>query len=839
MESYEAINHRMYCAQGVKYELEREYRRDRERERAAAAAAAVAQASSDLDAAAKVEPAEPPAPPKRFPLRVVIVDNFDSYTFNLYQLLCKSLENPPLVIRNNEFDWPTFKSTILPQVDAVIVSPGPGHPENPKDFGICRDIIKYQQLPVLGVCLGHQGIAAAFACKVVRAPEVMHGRVCAVQHNGTGLYAGIPSPFNVVRYHSLIVDEDRLSPAIEADAWTTDESTGRRIIMGLHHHYSPQYGVQFHPESICSEHGQTIITNFCQLALDDRNCRGAALAGPSDAAWAGLVNQHTVVPSFYAPTVDPTRDERAAPARCRVYEMDWADPEAVYAKFYADEKYTVWLDSARVEGATRWSYIGAMSMHGFALSYSAKMKSLRTTYHPASDRAIDVQRGVDSFFDHLNEVQQKFRINLKHGPTVYSRFGKQIKLRRDALPPFLGGLAGYVGYEMKAESLSLPPHAKETGFPDASFVLLDRVLCFDHKTLTVYAAILDTPLLDNVPGLGPLSKSQFDWLRDVSTSMNTTFKLPPRALVPLAVEPHTLFTPDLDRDAYLAAIAQSRELIDQGETYEVCMTTTFRHRVPVGTRVDPFELYRSIRQRNPAPYGALLKIGDDVGTARWIACSSPERFLCLDRDGTVTMKPIKGTARRGATPDEDAAIRDALQNNVKDRAENLMIVDLIRNDLNLISKPDTVRVPHLMHVESYETVHQLVSTIQGDLDPRLTAVDALRHSFPPGSMTGAPKLRTVQLLEDQLEAPAPRGVYSGSIGFLSACGTAHFNVVIRTATYDPAIREIAVGAGGAIVALSDPADEWDEVLLKLNSAAAGVAAYLAELEGDAGAAAKA
>ncbi|MDT3399798.1 aminodeoxychorismate/anthranilate synthase component II, partial [Streptomyces sp. B1866] len=188
-------------------------------------------------------------------MRTLLVDNYDSFTYNLFHYLAEINGSDPVVLRNDE---PCPSAGELREFDNVVVSPGPGTPERPEDFGICREIIDSGGLPLLGVCLGHQGICHAAGAAVRRAPEIRHGRVSPVMHTGTDLFAGLPSPFDAVRYHSLAVGD--LPEELEALAWTPDG-----VLMGVRHRHRPQWGVQFHPESVCTEHGHRLLRNFRDL----------------------------------------------------------------------------------------------------------------------------------------------------------------------------------------------------------------------------------------------------------------------------------------------------------------------------------------------------------------------------------------------------------------------------------------------------------------------------------------------------------------------------------------------------------------------------------------------
>ncbi len=263
----------------------------------------------------------------------------------------------------------------------------------------------------------------------------------------------------------------------------------------------------------------------------------------------------------------------------------------------------------------------------------------------------------------------------------------------------------------------------------------------------------------------------------------------------------TGWSPATQESDYAAALARAQELIAAGDIYQVNLT------FPTQVRYDghPMALYGRLRQAQQAPYSALILTGSD-----WYLCLSPEIFFTL-QDGVLKAQPMKGTAARESRPEADRAAARALAADKKNRAENLMIVDLLRNDLSRVAEAGSVDTPALFEVESYPTVHQMTSTVTARLRGGIGPVDVLSKLFPCGSVTGAPKIRAMEVIAD-LE-PQPRGLYTGSIGFIAPSGDAMFNVAIRTLTTDGS-GEARIGLGSGVVADSDAASEWAECLAK-------------------------
>jgi para-aminobenzoate synthetase len=681
-------------------------------------------------------------------VKTLLIDNHDSFTYNLFQLLGEVNGEEPLVVRNDEATWAELKGLAF---DNVVISPGPGRPEREADFGVCAEAIRERELPLLGVCLGHQGLATAYGGTVRHAPEPMHGRLSTVVHDGSPLFAGIPREFEAVRYHSLCVAD--LPSELRPIAWSTDG-----VLMALKHHSHPQWGVQFHPEAVCTEYGRRLIENFRDLSV--RSASGVRRGGrrghplPNARPEAALECSGGGAPGASLPRIVVERIDAEI------------DSELAFIALYGESENAFWLDSSDSVDRGRFSFIGdASGPLGATVTYDVELGEVRVE-----------RKGCGELFRE----------------SIFEFLKREISRLRQAdeeLPfDFDCGFVGYFGYELKAECGGEAAH--ESPHPDAAFVFADRVVAFDHEEGCAYLLCLAEP------GDEELAER---WIEATRGSLLS---------LPEAEEPDAEAdweAPDFelarDREHYLADVEECKRLLREGESYEVCLTN--QARAEAGD--DPLAVYRRLRRLNPAPHAALLRFGELA-----VLSSSPERFLRVGRDRRVEARPVKGTIQRGSTPDEDALLAEHLRLDEKSRAENMMIADLLRNDLGRVCEVGTVEAPALMEVETYATVHQLVSTVRGRLRGDLGAADCIRACFPPGSMTGAPKERTMEII-DELEGEA-RGVYSGAIGYLGLGGGCDLGVAIRTIVLDG--DSAGVGAGGAVVMQSDPEDEYREMLLK-------------------------
>jgi para-aminobenzoate synthetase len=745
-------------------------------------------------------------------------------------MLAALCHEPPMVIAKD------FSDEMPSNLNGLILSPGPGRP--PHDTGISLDLIRqHPELPILGVCLGHQALGYAYGANVTEAPGgPIHGQIHSIVHDGEGLWKDVSSPLSVVRYHSLVVDKwDSPDIPLISTAWRGD------ILMGLQHKHNPHYGVQFHPESIGTSEGFKLITNFCEICDRHKKARqesGRRVLPPSFSRTNGEERHGKSKPVSLSPRNCEARNGESEEVNGRnsasVQKLQLlsrrvdskATPPDVYSTLYANASHSIWLDSSNSHEGDEMARFSMMASLNGPLSrlitYNGTQRVLVYDGHGKLQSVLDT--------DILTYLQQDM-------------VSMQIVGDDETLPfDYRGGYLGYLGYEVRHDTqraLEELEHGRvheskplaATQVPTAAFLFADQSLVYDHWEEEWYviglAAADDTAVVE--------------WMKRVET---TIIDIRPNDESPFDSTPSQqplAFVPNRSPETYRENIATCHEQIRLGESYELCLTNQLE--VSVIGEQTPLQLYKILRRRNPVPFAAFLNFQGEERSAFSVCCSSPERFVSVkkrppsDKDATqrhqdsntnfhVEAKPIKGTCARQIMPNgrarttadlkEDARRARELKTSVKNRAENLMIVDLLRNDLNRVCEVGSVHVPKLMQIESYATVHQMVSTIRGQLNPSKTnVIDVLRACFPGGSMTGAPKLRTMEILDD-LEEGVARGPYSGCLGYISLNGSMDMNIVIRSAVLTPKKDgwRVRIGAGGAITALSESDDEYEEMLLK-------------------------
>ena len=449
---------------------------------------------------------------------------------------------------------------------------------------------------------------------------------------------------------------------------------------------------------------------------------------------------------------------RAITASLHIIEIPFIDPLTAFAPF-AEEPVVAFFDSATNPGGQgRYSYIATdpfkVLREGFANSVNP--------------------------FEALNRELAHY--NLPRHPN---------------LPPFQTGAAGILSYEMGRHLEKLPNTKQEgQGFPEMVIGLYDTVAAFDTQERKAW--ILASDVANEIPsGARELPEVR---AQKMATRISTAAELDKPNIDSCG---HWDF--EMCQEEYEELLGRVIDYIHAGDIFQANLTQRIIGTLP--DTLDKFTLYRRLRALNPAPFAAYLSCGKDEA----VLSASPELFLSLDDAGHITTRPIKGTRPRGATESEDAVLKGVLQNSEKDRAENLMIVDLLRNDLSRVCDIGSVRVGHLYSLETFATVHHLVSEVTGRLQTGLGPIDLLRATFPGGSITGAPKIRAMEIIHE-LE-PAHRGPYCGSIVRIGFDGSMDSNIVIRTLTVKG--KTVVAQAGGGIVADSSPTAEYEESLTKV------------------------
>jgi para-aminobenzoate synthetase component I len=453
-------------------------------------------------------------------------------------------------------------------------------------------------------------------------------------------------------------------------------------------------------------------------------------------------------------------------------EIPYIDPLLVYNQF-AGDKWALFLDSSdahlHASHTNRYSYIAIDPFHKII----CKNKIL-TIDGSSSD--------CNHPFEMLNKELKKYSIQADK-----------------SLPPFQGGCAGFLAYDLCHYLEEIPyPKLDDMNFDDMALGFYDLVISFDN--LNKKAWLISSGLPEEKPELQfirAIQRAEYILQKFSLIDYSNNFDKP--------ISDCQQIISNFSKAEYLSAVEKIISCIRAGDIFETNLTQRFSTTLPA--ELTSFELYKKLRKLSPAPFSAYFNLGETV-----IASASPERFILLNK-GIVETRPIKGTRRRGQTPEEDTLLATELVESIKDNAENIMIVDLMRNDLSKICEINSIKVPQLCGLETYANVHHLVSVVTGKLKNGLNGIDILKACFPGGSITGAPKIKSMEIIA-QTE-PTRRGPYCGSIGYVGFDGCMDTSIVIRT--YLIKDSKVTFQTGGAIVLDSCPEAEYEETLNKASA----------------------
>jgi len=454
---------------------------------------------------------------------------------------------------------------------------------------------------------------------------------------------------------------------------------------------------------------------------------------------------------------------------------DLDTPLSTYLKF-ANAPYSYLFES--VHGGEKW---GRYSIIGLPCEKRIEVRGNDVSLilvDDSGDKTLESQT-VDDPLAYIDQYREQYK-----APEL------------ENLPRFTGGLVGYFGYDTVRyiePKLGPCPNPDPLGTPDILLMLSEEVLVFDNLSGKLHIIVYVDPARENAFAKGK------DRLRKLSQKLREPLHAPENKIIHKAVD-ESDFVSGFTKQGFIEAVEKSRDYISNGDIMQVVLS----QRLSVPYYAEPLDLYRALRSLNPSPYMYYLNLGEFQ-----IAGSSPE-ILVREEKGEITVRPIAGTRPRGKTPDADLALEKELLADPKELAEHLMLIDLGRNDIGRVAKVGTVKLTEKMTVERYSHVMHIVSNVTGELDENISAMDTLRATFPAGTVSGAPKIRAMEII-DELE-PVKRGIYSGAVGYIDWNGNMDTAIAIRTAVIKEQTLYLQAGAG--IVYDSIPENEWDETMNK-------------------------
>ncbi|KAI0402592.1 para-aminobenzoate synthase [Xylaria palmicola] len=806
--------------------------------------------------------------------RILFVDSADPFADNVVGLLKEYLHANVTVVQMDDEIVDLNVTEVCSVFDAVVIGPGPGHPANTSDVGFINKIWKLDEehtLPVLGICLGFQSLCHLYGAETLKLHRARHGLVNRVLHKGTDIFSGL-GQFSATLYHSvhsslgqpkdgdgcekgIFWEPNAACPSLKPLAWDLDDEANGPILMGARHTEKPFWGVQFHPESICtSETGKELVKNWWQCAEEWLRQRGRRVTREK----VEKIPESLADLGRSAPRHVPDQNKRRHLAevlrevtgtdgiflRWGKHEAPGISPTELLESLDYSQREVIFLDSQNHPDG-RYSIIGllvpgkTMRITYNALTRTLKYGSCQDDMHTTQLSSVGeiwpiLQEAIDA---HNPRNQSELPEPLAPGLDA-SRLGMD-ECIQGQLPngsPFWGGFMGYISHEAGLATIGIESHdsCNACDASDINFAFVQRSIVIDHVSNQVYTQTL-------LPG-------DWQWMLDVVRAIDHVMGQPTSSAKAGSAVPPT--SPGLEASGGLREmladasvhrpsekefrdkLSRCHKSIDSGDSYELYLTDESTIRVPCPPNkkgVDAWALYKQLRRSIPAPFGAFVRLSGVV-----LAGSSPERFLSWTRRGRCQFRSVKGAMKKEEGMTSERA-HDILRSS-REASENLIMVDLIRSELGSVIGTEHTSVPTLMALEESKTAYELVSVIEGQLPQRPDdgdgtdlyvpkGIEVLRASLPPASVTGVPKKQSCQILRDIEQRR--RGIYSGVLGYMDIGGAGDFSVVGRTVIRGEEMpgdddstegfETWRVGAGGAITIKSSDRDGFLKMESKVSS----------------------
>ncbi|OPX43365.1 aminodeoxychorismate synthase component 1 [Ruminiclostridium hungatei] len=690
-------------------------------------------------------------------MKILLIDNYDSFTFNVYQYL-RELGNHVISVRNDAITLEEIREL---SPEAIFLSPGPG---TPSEAGICTELIKRfaGEISIFGICLGHQAIGEAFGGKIIHAKSLFHGKTSRIFTFDKGIMSGFKDGFIATRYHSLVVERDTLPDCLEVTCETEDGQ-----IMGIKHRDYNIEGVQFHPESIMTEKGKAMLKAYLERTGELlKNCERTKASGID----SRLDKKEKAMP------VAEAREVAQSAVRLKRNGNAYELLKRIQHGFGPENSCILESVDGPAEDCGS-SYIGVFPR------FEIVIKDSKMTI---SSKNADLENMFIKNFSDMYDTQSKvFCLGAKRFSDIFPAIKGMFKtVKQHELDINISqGLIGYFSYDYfhyieKVEKKNLD-----------ALNLPEVHLCYYSTLIHVLKESQEMVIVSNYID-DECHSDEERLLAVLQGDIAYPDEVPSGALLGI--------TSNMKKEDFLKKVERAKKYIYEGDIFQV----QIGRRLCVKRQIEPLKLYGKLRELNPSPYMFYW----DAGEYQLIS-NSPELQLRVE-DLNVKIRPIAGTSKgKGNSPEEREKKRNELVSDAKEQAEHIMLVDLARNDIGRVAEAGTVKVSKLMRAEEFSHVFHLISNVEGNISPDSNSMELFESTFPAGTLSGAPKVRALEIIEELEDEQ--RGPYGGAFGIFDFNGNIISSIIIRTVLRKG--ENLYLQASAGIVADSSPESEWNEI----------------------------